>query len=460
VLKRSILLASAAALSLSGPAHAESLVDALTAAYNSNPVLRSERANLRAIDEQAAQARAQGRPQITATGSYEWAETTQERAATPQIPFAVPRTTLETGTYDTSVIAEQPVFRGLRTLNAKRQANAAIEAGRANLLSVEQQVLLDAVTAYSDVLRDESVVGLRENNVAVLSRQLQASRDRFEVGEITRTDVAQSEARLAGARAELISAKADLEASRAAFRRVVGFTPGTLEPLPPLPDLPATEDDAQARADRGNPAILGARANERSSRRAVDVAKGALLPSLSARARYAYSREPLLTDGLNEQTAVGGVLNVPLFQGGLNHSNVRQAKQLNNRDRMQIVQADRQVDEQVRTAWERLTAARAVIESAREQVRANEIAFDGVEQEALVGSRTTLDVLDAEQELLNSRVALVQAERDEYVAGFTLLGSVGELTAERLQLPVELYDPTDNTKRAKRSWVGLGVNDE
>ncbi|MEM9750209.1 MAG: TolC family outer membrane protein [Pseudomonadota bacterium] len=441
------------------PAAADTLRDSLIAAYETNPVLKSERANLRATDEQAAQARAQGRIQINASGSYEYADSEFKAGAVPNRPFAIAGEQQEE-TFSRQITAEQPVFRGFRTLNAKRQADAAIDAGRANLLSVEQQVLLDGVTAYMDVLRDEAVVSLRENNVAVLDRQRQASKDRFEVGEVTRTDVAQAEARLAGAKAELIAARANLQVSRAAFRRVIGNPPGTLSPPPPLPELPETEEAAQAVADQLNPVILTARATEVSSRRAVDVAKGALLPTLSARVEWSRAEEQVLANSVSDRTALIGQLSVPIFQGGVNHSNVRQAKQQNSRDRMQIVAADRDVEEQVRNAWENLAAARAAILSSKEQVRANEIAFEGVEQEAQVGSRTTLDVLDAEQELLDSRVQLVQVERDEYVAGFALVSAIGGLTAGGLGLDVDLYDPTRNTQRAKRRWVGFGVNDE
>ena len=464
--RRVLLAALAGTVSLTvahAPANADTLWDAMIAAYNGNPTLRAQRAQLRATDENAAQARAAGRFNVNASGNYQWALQQSEApgiaAEDTQFGFATPPTdnTLETGTYTGSVTVEQPIFQGFRTWNSIRAADAQVRAGRATLVEVEQNVLLAAVTAYMDVMRDLEVVTLGENNVQVLERQLQAARDRFEVGEITRTDVAQAEARLSGAQANLITNRAALEASRAAYARTIGTSPGTLEAAPALPALPVTLDEAYGFALDSNPTLVAAREAEVASRRDVSVQKGALLPSLSARLNYTYSEEPLLRDSINEGRTATAQLTVPLYQGGATYSRIRQAKENNSADRIRIVETRRQVDEAVTNGWEALQSARARIEAAEQQVRANEIAYEGVEQEAQVGSRTTLDVLDAEQELLDSRVALVRSQRDEYVAAYQLLSAVGGLTAETLGLNVAAYDPEQNYRRVKRKYFGAGV---
>lgn len=458
-LKRIVRCVSTLALAVSiaapGAAHADNLMEALALAYETNPTLRSERANLRATDEVYAQARAGGLPQVS--GSVDYSRNEIEQTGGFGAAFG-PERTLNSESY--TIGAEQLVFSGLSTWNSVRQARAQIDAGRASLVNTEQAVLLDSITAYMDVLRDEATVELNNNNVAVLKRQLQASRDRFEVGEITRTDVAQSEARLKGAEAQLIGARAQRASSRAAYTRVIGRPPGSLDEPPALPVFPETEEEARLLAFRYNPQLVAARASELASRRGVAAAKGALSPSVTAFAQFSDARNQQVDDDQTETTAIGGRLNVPLFLGGANHSRVRQAKHQNSRDRLLIVEAERAVAEGVSNAWESLLAASATLDAAQAQADANEIALDGVRQEAQVGSRTTLDVLNAEQEFLDSQVALVRAERDEYVAGFQLLSAFGGLTAQNLDLGVEIYDPERNFRRMKWVVVGFsGVND-
>ncbi len=435
-------------------------------AYNTNPTLLAQRAQLRATDETVNQATASWRPTVNANASYTYADTDGEREAsfgTPPVPTTISTDETVT-TQDYSFTATQNVFRGLRTLNETREAKSNVRAGRAQLRSTEQTVLLDSVTAYMDLLRDDAVVRLSQNNVQVLTRQLEAARDRFRVGEITRTDVAQAEARLSGAQSNLIAAEAQLIASRAAFERVIGTVPGVLQPPPPLPTLPGTEQDAVDQAINKNPNLKSARRAEEASRFAVKSAHGVLLPTVSIQARYADSDTSTLDgaadiftgDRRSATQSVSANVSMPLYAGGANYSRIRQAKQLNSEDRLQIAEAERTVRETVANAWEGLRSARATIEASREQVRANEIAFEGVQQEAQVGSRTTLDVLDAEQELLDSRVTLVRSERDEYVAAFQLLAAVGQLTARELELPTRYYDPKDYYDDVKGKWIGLG----
>lgn len=452
------LLGSAAlgALLLSGPANAESLFDALASAYQTNPALLAERAGLRATDEQVPQALAGWRPSITATGSYGSVET-DSSSSIPLAGFGG-KQTFDPMTGQVSV--SQNVFTGGRTLYGARQAESSVMAGRENLRNVEQDVLLTGVTAYMDVVRDLAVVELRRKNVEVLQRQLEASQDRFRVGEITRTDVAQSEARLSLSESNLIRAEAALTASRAAYERAVGHAPGSLEKAPPLPALPQSEAEAMQFAIAVNPALEAARHADRAAQHAVTVAKGGLLPTVTVDASYEHSEEPSSTTARSTTTSVLGTIRIPLYQSGSQYSAIREAKHLESQQRLLMADTQRQVEEAVRNAWEQLRATRAAIASNREQVRANEIALDGVRQEAQVGSRTTLDVLDAEQELLDSQVSLVSAERDEYVAAYSLLSATGQLSARDLGLSVQLYDPTENYDDVKHQLIGWGTNDE
>eukprot|EP00657_Telonema_sp_P-1_P001330 TRINITY_DN1312_c0_g2_i1.p1 TRINITY_DN1312_c0_g2~~TRINITY_DN1312_c0_g2_i1.p1 ORF type:complete len:326 (-),score=63.88 TRINITY_DN1312_c0_g2_i1:127-1104(-) len=303
-------------------------------------------------------------------------------------------------------------------------------AGRAQLQSVEQQVLLDAVSAYMNVVRDEAVVSLNQNNVQVLERQLQASQDRFRVGEVTRTDVAQSEARLEGAKSTLLSAQATLASSRAQYRRVVGRTPATLETPNGKPELPGDLDTAIELAMELSPGVIAAEYGEKAASHAVNQAKGTLLPTVGVGASWS---DVTNSGGVNdagvpvtdqsESKGIGVTVSVPLYAGGARYSDIRRAKQLRSQRLMEIRQAERVAQERVFVAWDQYRAAVGQITSSEAQVRASEIALEGVRQEAYVGSRTTLDVLNAEQELLNARVALVRAQRDEFVAAYSLVSA-------------------------------------
>ncbi len=451
-MRKSLVFGAGLACLVSGQTLADTLEDALVAAYNSNPDLRAERANLRSIDENVAQAISGWRPTLSVDGSI--GKTTRRSAPS----FGAPTQDLEP--FSGAATVTQPVFTGFQTLNSFRQSQAQVRAGRANLISVEQQTLLSAVSAYMDVWRDTAVVSLGQNNVAVLRKQLEASQDRFSVGEITRTDVAQSEARLSGAISSLITSESQLTNSRATYARVVGNSPGTLQPPPPLPPLPATQDEALAVARDNNPDLQRARHSERASAFAVAVARGGLLPQISVQGQLAHAEDTSITGSQSDEKSVTGQLSWQFYQGGRAQSQIRQARQLKRQSQALIVSAERQVVEGVATAWSSLTSARATINSDREQVRANEIAYEGVQREAEVGSRTTLDVLDAEQELLDARVALVSSQRNEVIAGYQVLASVGQLTAERLELPVDAYDPLRNYRAVKWRPFGTWIRKE
>lgn len=437
------------------PASAETLLDALADAYLTNPTLEAQRAQLRALDENIAVAVSNWRPTLQGQGSIGQSRVVNSpTAGNPEGSLNI------SNDRGFSASLNQPVFRGFRNFAQRAQAKAEIAAGRAVLEQVEQQVLLDTTTAFLDVVRDQAVLSLNDNQVQVLRRQLEASQDRFRVGEITRTDVAQSEARLEGAIATRAQASVTLETSRAQYERLVGRYPGTLEPPERTPDLPDSLTAAQDLAAQHNPLVLQARANEEVAEHAIRDAKGALLPSVQLNGNVSRNVGAFGPFSQSTDRFAGSVqFTVPLYAGGVTYSNIRRAKQVRSQRLMQIAEARRQVINNVRVAWEQVTAARFTIEAGASQVAANEIALEGVRQEAAVGSRTTLDVLDAEQELLNSRVTLVRSERDSIVAGFALLSAVGQLNAINLGLDVPVYDPSYNYNQVKWQAIGTGITD-
>lgn len=454
-----VALAFGLAGSWTGSASADTLIDALAAAYNNNPDLRAARAGLRATDEGVVQAQAGFLPTVAGTVNI---NSQNQRSF---VDGALSSDFTQTPKFYQARI-DQNLFRGFQDVNARRQAKSLMYAGRSQLLVTEQQVLLNTVTAYMNAVRDVSVLNLNDNNVQVLERQLEASQDRFRVGEITRTDVAQSEARLAGAISSRIRAEADLAGSRAGYRRIVGMSPGTLDRPPPLPPLPPNLEDATAIALRENPTVTGARETEHAADIAVSQSKGALLPTVDGVASISRSDSESFSPNVgntvlfrSDVKSVGVQIRIPLYQGGAVYSDIRRAKHTRSQRRLEILSAERFAVEQTRIAWEEYRAAQSSIISNSSQVMANEIALDGTRQEAAVGSRTTLDVLDAEQELLDSRVNLVRAERNEYVAGFTMLGAVGRLNAKTLDLPVELYRPEKNYRGVRWQFVGWWTRD-
>ena len=434
-------------IALSG-AEAETLKEALTAAYLNNPTLNAQRAALRSTDEAVPQALSGWRPTVTASGEY------GRTSLDSQSSLSNTDTTLNP--LSLSLSLSQPLYRGGRTVAATESAEAQVRAGRADLHNVEQTILQQAVTAYMDVLRDMAVVRLNENNVAVLKRQLEAANDRFKVGEITRTDVAQAEARLSRARSDLIQAQGNLISSKATYERVMGRKPGDLQPPPPLPNLPKSEDEALSVAEKNNPVLIAARERELASKKDIRAASGQLLPTVSLEGAVSYSEDSSTRSSETTSASIKARISVPLYQSGAVYSQVRQSREVNSQRKIQIDEAMRQVRAQVIQAWEALTTARSRIKANKKQVQANRIALEGVQQEALVGSRTTLDVLDAEQELLDSQVALVRAERDEYVAAYSLQSAIGLLTARNIGLNVDYYDPEQHYRQVRDQWIGTG----
>lgn len=451
---------------LSAPVAAETLNEALSATYRYNPQLDAERARLRAVDEEVARAKSGYRPDVSATGDLASRNT---RATTRALDTVVGSPTLGTRLSDQtstgtnprgySLDLQQNLFNGFQTTNAVREAEAGVRAGREILRATEESVLLEAVTAYMDVVRDQAVVKLRENNVEVLSRDLKATQDRFSVGEVTRTDVAQSQARRALAVADLDLARGNLKTSRATFERVVGHAPSKLvEPSGNLRILPKSLDEAIALGTQENPNVVAALYREQSARHSVDRIRGELLPRVDLQASYQDRFDE--GEGLQEEKTalVRGVLTVPIYPGGGEvYARVRQAKHTHVSLLQEVEQFRTLVQQQVVAAWAALQASRARVESDQVQVKANQVALQGVREEEKVGQRTLLDVLDAEQELLNSQVALVTDRRDVVVAAYALLSAVGRLNVSTLEVASNVYDPETHYFEVRRKWWGISI---
>jgi TolC family type I secretion outer membrane protein len=430
-----------------GMASAETLGDALTAAYESNPTLKAQRAKLRATDEGLPEARGGWRPTVTATGDAGYAEI--DNSSSPGTESLNPLS------YGLNV--KQPLYSGGRTVAGTSRAKNLVMAERANLLSVEQTVMLAAARAYVDVLRDTAVLALQIKNEQVLRRELDATRDRFSVGEVTRTDVAQAEARQAQAVAGRIGAIGNLNSARATYLRVVGKAPESPESPPPLIGLPETLEVTQQLAEEGNPDMAGARFAELAARDDISLAKGEMLPTLSLNGSVEHREESNFEGSESDRASVIAQLTIPLYQAGGPSARVRRAKQTASQRRVQVEETRRLVRERATLAWEVLDAARARITQFEIQVSANEIALAGTRQEALHGLRILIDVLNAEQELLDAQVDLVGAQRNSYVAGLHLLATIGRLTARDLALPVEYYDEQAYYNRVKGKIWGTGT---
>ena len=455
VLRVALFAAAAVAAGIAAqvPARAETLEDALVMAYRGNPTLMAKRAELRAVDEGVAQARSGFRPTIIGDGNVGHTESETESATGGNNSESYnPRSV--------SLSAVQPLYTGGRTPAEIRAAEDLVQAGRADLMVTEQRVILDAVTAYLDVLQNEAEVELNENNVRVLGEQLEAARNRFEVGDVTKTDVAQAEARLAQAQSDRVAAEGNLVQSRSAYREVIGSAPGTLVWPEPALRIPESEDAAHALAAEANPSIILADYLERSARNQIDVASSALWPKVQLRGQLSQAYEQSSFFEEESAATIRAEVSVPLYQSGSEYASIRRNKQIAGQRRLELDAARRSVSDEVTQAWEALATARARGVALTAQIEAARAALDGVQQEADVGLRTTLDVLDAEQELFTAQVNWVRARRDEYVAGYQLKSTVGELTAELLALPVERYDESEYYDKVRDKWIGTEINGE
>ncbi len=444
--------ASVAAIALMAGAvadvRAETLRGALAAAYKFNPDIEAERANLRATDEGVPQAKSGYRPVISATGDI---GAIKQRArpgsgTTGRNPRGV------------ALNLNQNLFDGFRTTNSVNEAEANVRAGRAALHTTEQSVLLSAVTAYMNVVRDQAIVRLRENNVRVLTKNLRATQDRFSAGEVTRTDVAQSRARRARAVSVLDLARANLKTSRANYERVVGHPPNKLSNAQ-VPErlLPKQLEDAKSRATNEAPAVVSALYLEQAARYNVERVWGELLPSLGVDASLQRRYDPSSSISRQDSASVVGTLRVPIYTGGEVRARLRQAKHLHVRRIQLVAQARTQAREDSIAAWAALNSARAQLRSDNSQVQANRIALSGVREEEKVGQRTLLDVLNAEQELLDAQVSLVSTQRDLIVNAYSLIAATGRLTAQELALTKKVYDPEAHYFAVRKKWFGISI---
>jgi outer membrane protein len=443
---RHLLIGTLSLALLAGTASADTLREALVATYANNPTLTAQRENLRSTDANVAIARAAGRPQVGATVGV-------NRDLTQSGVFKRDGK----GPYITGgVDLSYPLFNGGSVRNSIEAAKVRVEAGRATLRAVEGDVFTEAVAAYMDVIRDRAIVELNQNQVRVLGTNLEATRDRFQIGDITRTDVAQSDARLSLGRANLATAQGRLASSEENYRRIIGKRPDALQPPPPLPPLPATADQAVRIALAGNPDLLAITRQGAAAGYDVRTARASRLPTVSAVASGDYANT-LGGSGVGPQsgtaTSVGVSGRIPLYQGGLPAARIRFAQAIEGQTQEQRIAIERAVVATTRSAFATYQAAQNAIASNQVAVSANELALEGARAENSVGTRTILDVLNAEQELLNAQVQLVTARRDAYVAGFQLLNAMGQAEADDLGLDGgPLYDPLGNYRAVAGNW--------
>jgi len=449
---RAWLSAAVAAIALwtvSSPARAESLLEALSATYGYNPRLDAERAFQRGTDEEVARAMAGYRPTVTGEADINW-QREDQRPSSPFDGVTKPR--------GYTIQGVQPLFTGFRTYNAVNNAEATVRAERENLRDVERQVLLQAVTAYMDVVRDQELVRLNENNVNVLSRELKAAQDRFAVGEVTRTDVAQAEARRADSVSRLDAARANLRTSRGSFQQVVGHPPEGLSwPAPPERDIPNGLQDAIGISNNENPLVVAALYREQAAKYLVDQIRGELLPSVQLEAGWTDRFEPSI--GVTElgTSIVTGRLTVPIYEAGDVYARVRQAKQNHIGALQQIEQIRTEQQQTLVASWSQLEAARAQVESDKVSVESNKVALQGVREEEKVGQRTLLDVLNAELEYLNSQVNLETDRANLVIAAYAVISAMGRLDVAWIGAAPYVYDPVVHYKEVRRKWIGVSI---
>lgn len=439
------------------PVLADTIEAALVRAYQTNPQLNAQRASVRATDENVPQALSGYRPKvaITASGGYQYTDATQGVPGGPgqalhgaQAPVAVGAT------------VSQTLFDGFQTSNKTRAAEGQVSASREGLRVLEQTVLLAAATIYMDYLRDSAIVEVQRSNVRVLEETLKQTRDRFNVGEVTRTDVAQSQAQLAAGRTQLMTAQSTLTTTRSNFRRIVGNEPGQLAPGSPVDRfLPASLAGAVDLALTQNPNVTAAMYGIDVSHLQVKVAEGALFPTVSLQANVQQGYQQQLTVQKQFFASAIAQVSVPIYQGGAEYSLIRQSKETLAQQRLTLEQVRDQTRASVVQAWGQLVAGKSQVVSAQAQVEASEVALNGIREEAKAGQRTTFDVLNAQQTLVNARVALVTAQHDRVVASYAVLNAIGRLSPQVLKLNTTVYDPSVHYHQVRDSWAGVRTPD-
>jgi len=447
-----------------GAATADTLEWALVQAYQNNPALNAQRASLRATDENVPQALSGYRPKlsVTSTDGFTYASTLSDTVSQAVFPNSVSYSNIarDFGTRGVGATATQTLYNGFQTANRTRQAESQVMGARETLRVTEQQVLLDAATAYMNLLRDQAILDLNRRNVEVLTEQLKQTRDRFNVGEVTRTDVAQAESRLAAGRSALLGAMSNFVTSQANYRRVIGVDPGKLAPGTPVDRLsPPVLPAAISQGEQQSPSVLASIYGVDIAELAVKISEGSLYPNLGLTASASKIYSPAYNILKQTTASLLGTLTVPIYQGGAEYSAIRQSKETLGQQRLNLDVNRDQARATVVQSWGQLDAAKAQIEATTAQVNAAEIALNGVREEARVGQRTTLDVLNAQQELVNARVALVTAQHDRVVASYTLLAAVGTLSMQQLGLNVTIYDPQVHYQQVRDAWIGVRTPD-
>jgi outer membrane protein len=448
------------------PALADTIEAALVRAYQNNPQLNAQRASVRATDETVPQALSGYRPRVAVTGSagYQYTDTLtitgagRDAAGNP----LVARTGIHGTNAPRSIGATvtQTLFNGQQTANRTRAAESQVSGAREALRALEQTVLLNAATVYMDYLRDSAIVEVQKSNVRVLEQTLKQTKDRFSVGEVTRTDVAQSEAQLAAGNTQLLTAEANLNTTRSNFRRIIGNEPVALAPGSPVDRfLPGSLASSVDLGLTQNPNVTAAMFGIDVSYLQVRVNEGALLPTVTLQGSVQQSYEQTLTVNRSFGASAFAQLSVPVYQGGAEYALIRQSKESLAQQRLVLEQTRDQTRANVVTAWGQLVAGKAQVQSAQSQVSASEIALNGVREEAKAGQRTTLDVLNAQQALVNARVALVTAQHDRVVASYSVLDKVGRLSPIVLKLPTTVYDPSVHYHQVRDSWTGVRTPD-
>jgi outer membrane protein len=451
----------ALAIAGSGPVMADTIEAALVRAYQNNPQLNSQRAAVRAIDENVPQALSGYRPRVALTTSagYQYTDTLITQGGTPtkliktEIHGANPPRSA-------GLTVSQNLFNGNVTANKTRAAESQVSGAREALRVLEQSVLLSAATIYMDYLRDSAIVEVQKSNVRVLEQTLKQTRDRFNVGEVTRTDVAQSEAQLAAGKTQELTAEANLVTTRANFRRIIGNEPENLAPGSPVDRyLPPSLPQAVELSLIENPNVTSAMYGVDVNYLQVKINEGALLPTVNLVGSVQQTYEATMTVYRSFGASAVAQVAVPIYQGGSEYSLIRQSKESLAQQRLTLETTRDQARANTVTAWGQLVAGKAQVASAQSQVSASEIALNGVREEAKAGQRTTLDVLNAQQALVNARVALVTAQHDRVVASYAVLTSVGRFSPQVLNLSTTTYDPSVHYQQVRDSWFGVRTPD-
>ncbi|MBV9456722.1 MAG: TolC family outer membrane protein [Bradyrhizobium sp.] len=446
------------------PALADTIEAALVRAYQNNPQLNAQRAQVRSTDENVPQALSGYRPKVSVTASagYQYTDTLTTAGGQGSSPPTIVRSDVHGTNPPRSIGATvtQTLFNGQQTANRTRAAESQVSGAREALRVLEQTVLLNAATIYMDYLRDSAIVEVQKSNVRVLEQTLKQTQDRFNVGEVTRTDVAQSEAQLAAGKTQELTAESNLVTTKSNFRRIIGNEPSNEAPGSPVDRfLPATLPSAVELSLVENPNVTAAMFGIDVNFLQVKINEGALLPTVTLQASVQQAYEQTLITPRSFGASAIAQVSVPIYQGGAEYSLIRQSKENLTQQRLVLEQTRDQTRANTVTAWGQLVAGKAQVSSAQSQVTASEVALNGVREEAKAGQRTTLDVLNAQQALVNARVALVTAQHDRVVASYAVLNSVGRLSPQVLNLPTTTYDPSVHYQQVRDSWFGLRTPD-